>query len=88
MHEIIRITQRNYTGHVGVLLGVKFEVVEYTLGLEEAAFDSLRGRRIVEQKTLVIPANAVLFYESIEDQRDFDPDKADQELAAVELNLG
>jgi len=87
MHEVVRITQRNYTGHVGILLGVKFEVTEYTLGLRETAFDQLRGRRIVEDKTLTIPANAVLFYEAIEDQVDFDPAAEDEALAAQELTV-
>lgn len=87
MHEIIRITQRNYTGHVGILLGVKFEITEYTIGLRETAFDTLRGKRIVEDKTLTIPANAVLFFEAIEDQKDYDPDAEDAALAEQELNI-
>lgn len=87
MHEVIRITQRNYTGHMGILLGVKFEVTEYTLGLRETAFDPLRGKRIVEDKTLTIPANAVLFFEAIEDQKDYDPEAEDAALAAQELNV-
>lgn len=87
MHEIVRITQRNYAGHVGILLGVKFEVTEYTIGLREKAFDSLRGRQIVEDKTLVIPASSVLFYESIDDQKEYDQEAEDEALKQQELNL-
>lgn len=87
MHEVVRLTQRNYNGHLGVLLGVKFEVTEYTLGLRETAFDPLRGRRMVEDKVLTIPANAVLFFEAIEDQTDYDPADEDAALAKQELRL-
>lgn len=84
-HEVIKFTLRNYTGHAGLLLSVKFEPVEYILATREQGFDSLRGKRTIEDKTLTLPASAVLLFESIEEQRDFDPEKDEAKLAGVSL---
>ncbi len=85
IHEPIRFIKRNYQGHVGVLLGVSFEPVEYILGLDEAVFDSLKGQRMVESKQLTIPANAVMYFEAIYDARQYDPDADDEELGSMSL---
>jgi len=85
IHEPIRFIKRNYQGHVGVLLGVTFEPVEYVLGLDEAVFDSLRGQRMVESKQLTIPANAVMYFEAIYDARQYDPSADDEELGEMSL---
>ena len=84
-HEICRFTLRNYSGHLGLLLNVKFEPVEYVLGTREAAFDSLRGVRLVENKTMTIPASTVLLFESIEEQADYNPETEETALAKVSL---
>jgi len=85
IHEPIRFIKRNYQGHVGVLLGVSFEPVEYILGLDEAVFDSLKGQRMVESKQLTIPANAVMYFEAIYDARQYDPSADDEELGPMSL---
>lgn len=85
LHDVVRFTKRNYQGNAGVLLGFKLECVEYTIGLTEVAFDSLHGKRIVEDKVLVIPAAAVMFMEFIGDVRDFDVAMDDERLAVESL---
>ena len=84
-HELCRFTLRNYNGHLGLLLNVKFEPVEYVIGTREAAFDSLRGVRLVEQKTMTIPASTVLLFESIEEQSEYSPETEEKELAKMSL---
>lgn len=85
MHEVVRFTKRNYTGHVGVLLGVRFEPVEYTIGVRETAFSGLTGKRMVEDKTMTLPAASIMFFEAINDVQDFDPQVEDDALAAQSL---
>lgn len=85
LHGVVRFTKRNYQGSTGLLLGFKLEATEYTIGLTETAWDTLHGRRTVEDKVLVIPAAAVMFVEFIEDVREYDSVLEEQELAAESL---
>ena len=87
MHEVVRFTKRNYQGHIGVLLGVKFEPTEYVIGLDEAAFDSLHGRRVLESKQITLPASAVMYFEAINDSQPYDPDRDDEELSVMTLDF-
>jgi len=86
MHEVVRFTKRNYQGHIGVLLGVKFEPTEYVIGLDEAAFDSLHGKRVLESKQITLPASAVMYFECINDSQPYDPDRDDEELSVMTLD--
>jgi len=86
MHEVVRFTKRNYQGHIGVLLGVKFVADEYVIGLDEAAFDSLHGRRVLESKQITLPASAVMYFECINDSQPYDPDRDDEELSVMTLD--
>lgn len=88
LHEVVRFTKRNYQGSVGILLGFKLEATEYTIGLTESAYDTLHGKRIIEDKILVIPAAMVAYTEFIEDSRDFDPLQNEADLAGVSLETG
>jgi len=86
MHEVVRFTKRNYQGHIGVLLGVKFEPTEYVIGLDEAAFDSLHGKRVLESKQITLPASAVMYFECINDSQPYDPDRDDEVLSVMTLD--
>ena len=86
MHEVVRFTKRNYQGHIGVLLSVKFEPVEYVIGLDEAAFDSLHGIRVLESKQITLPASAIMYFEAIHDSQPYDPDRDDEELSTMTLD--
>ena len=88
MHETVRITRRNWTGSVGVLLGVKFEPVEYTVGVMERGFDALRGRQIIEDKIVTLPASAVMLFETIGEVTEYDPQAEDDALAPQSLDVG
>ena len=85
MYDVVRFTRRNYQGSVGILLGFKMEATEYTIGLTESAFDVLRGKRIVEDKLLVIPASAIMYHEFIGETRDYDPSLEESAIAAQEI---
>ena len=65
MYEPVRFMKRNYQGSIGVLIGYKLEAVEFTIGVRESGFDSLRGVKVIENKELVIPANMVAYTEWI-----------------------
>ena len=85
INDIVRFTRRNYQGSVGVLLGFDLEPTEFRIGLTESAFDTLAGKRIIEDKILVIPAAAVMYHEFINDTQDFDPSTIEPEIGAMEL---
>lgn len=85
LHDVVRFTKRNYTSSVGVLLSFKMEPTEYSIGVRETAFDSLRGVRIVEDKVLVIPEAALMFREFISDTQDADPEQEEAVLAQQTL---
>lgn len=86
-HEVMRFIFRNYQGHIGLLLGVKFEPVEYLVATVEQGFDSLRGKQTVETKTMTIQASSVLLYESIEETHDKDLVTDEADLADMSLEL-
>ncbi len=71
MHEMCRFTLRNYQGHAGVLIGVEFEAVKYTVYERGIAFDSISGKQMLEEKEVVIPASGVSFIEFIDDANEF-----------------
>ncbi len=81
----VRLIKRNYQGGAGILLNFKMEVTEYTIGLQETGFDSIRGKRTIESKQLVIPAAAVMYAEFIEDCVDFEPSTVEAELGEQSL---
>lgn len=82
LQDTVRFTKRNYQGQIGVLLGFKLEATEFSIAIQEVVFDSLSGQRFVEDKVLVIPANAVMFYEFIGDRTEYDPTRVEEELGA------
>lgn len=83
----VRFTKRNYQGSVGVLLGFKMEATEFTIGLRESGFDALKGVRVIEDKTLVIPASVVAYAEFIGDIQPYDSLQEDAELGAETLQV-
>ncbi len=85
MHEMCRFTLRNYTGHAGVLLGVEFEAVKYTVYERGIAFDSISGKQMLEEKEVVIPASGVSFIEFIDDANEFSRADEDKLIAAQSL---
>ena len=84
-YEQVRFVKRNYQGNTGVLLGVKFEAVQYEIGVEERGYDALRGVQLVERKTLYLPEGAALYFESIEEVNEYNPAQADEVLAGINL---
>lgn len=85
MHEQCRFTLRNYTGHAGVLVGVEFEAIKYTVYERGISFDSISGKQMLEEKEVVIPASGVAFIEFIEDANEFSRADVDRILAAESL---
>ena len=85
LHGVVRFTKRNYQGSTGILVGFKMEATSYSIAIRETAFDSLQGKRVIEDKILDIPAAAVMYAEFIGDVQEYDPMQADQELAEVEI---
>ena len=85
LHGVVRFTKRNYQGSTGILVNFKMEATNYSIAVRETAFDSLQGKRVIEDKILEIPAAAVMYAEFIGDVQEFDPVQADQELAEVEI---
>ena len=85
LHGVVRFTKRNYQGSTGILVDFKMEATSYSIAIRETAFDSLQGKRVIEDKILDIPAAAVMYAEFIGDVQEYDPMLADQELAEVEI---
>ena len=85
LHGVVRFTKRNYQGSTGILVDFKMEAVNFSIAIRETAFDSLQGKRVIEDKILDIPAAAVMYAEFIGDVQEYDPMLADQELADVEI---
>ena len=85
VHGVVRFTKRNYQGSTGILVDFKMEAVNFSIAIRETAFDSLQGKRVIEDKILDIPAAAVMYAEFIGDVQEYDPMLADQELAEVEI---
>ena len=85
LHGVVRFTKRNYQGSTGILVDFKMEAVNFSIAIRETAFDSLQGKRVIEDKILDIPAAAVMYAEFIGDVQEYDPMLADQELAEVEI---
>jgi len=79
-YETVRFVKRNYQGTTGVLIGIKFEAVEYEIGVVERGYDSLKGSPRLEHKTVVLPDTAKLYFEAIEEIEGYDPAVADEEL--------
>lgn len=71
LHELVRFTKRDYKGSTGLLLGFKLQATEFTIGVVEPGFDTIKGVRTIEDKILVIPAAAVAYTEFIGDVRDY-----------------
>ena len=82
MHEECRFVLRNNQGHAGILVGIRFEVTEYTVYERALTFDSLSGQQVVEDKETTMPASGVSFYEFIHDQNPFNRAAEDAEIAA------
>lgn len=80
MHEMCRFTLRNYQGHAGILIGVKFEAVEYTVYEQALAFDPILGNQVVEDKEVVIPSAGVSFIEFINDKSPYSRATEDEEI--------
>lgn len=85
LFEVIRFQGRDYKAHTGLLLGVRFDVSEFTVGVEEVSYDSLTGGRVLERKTLTMPQKAVMFHESIEDAQPYDPVADDKQLSTQKI---
>ena len=85
LHGVVRFTKRNYQGSTGILIDFKMEATSYSIAVRETAFDSLQGKRIIEDKILDIPAAAVMYAEFIGDVQEYDPMQADEELAGQEI---
>ena len=85
LHGVVRFTKRNYQGSTGVLLGFKLEATEFTIGIVETAFDSLKGERVIEDKILQIPAGAVMYVEFIGDVSPYDSAQTEEALAVETL---
>jgi len=85
LHDVVRFTKRNYQGATGILMGFKLEPVEYTVGMTEAAYDTLHGKRVIEDKVLVIPAASVMYIEFIGDTRDYDSERDEAEIGETVL---
>lgn len=82
MHEECRFTLRNNQGHAGILVGLRFEVVEYEVFERALTFDTISGNQIIEDKSTTVPATSVSFYEFIEDAKPWNRAAEDAELAA------
>lgn len=85
MHEMCRFTLRNYQGHAGVLIGVEFEAVKYTVYERGISFDSISGKQMLEEKEVVIPASGVSFIEFIDDANEFSRADEDKLIGASSL---
>lgn len=85
LNELVRFTKRDYKGAVGVLLGFRLEAVEFTIGVIEPGFDSIKGVRTLEKKTLVIPASGVAYKEFLSDVQDYADAVDEQQLGDTEL---
>ena len=86
LREIVRFTNRRYEGNVGVLLSFKMEPTEFTIGLQSLAWDSIKGRNMLESKTLVIPTGALMYQEFIDDIAEFNQVDDEEELGAQSLS--
>lgn len=67
LYEPCRLMTRNYQGHAGILIGVKFTVEEYRIFEEARTFDTIHGQQMLEQREVVIPFSGVSYIEYIED---------------------
>lgn len=85
LHDVIRFTKRNYQSSTGMLVEVKMAPVTFTIALQESAFDALDGKRYIEDKVLVIPANFVAYYECIGDRVEYSLEQEDSDLVAQSL---
>lgn len=87
LNEPVRLINRKYEVKAGILTAIKFDVSEYSVYCLEPSFDAVRGVRLIEQKVITIPQDAVLYTEAVEWSRDYEDWHTEQELGEMSLDV-
>lgn len=66
----VRVYMRTYRGKMGELGSVKFDMAELELEVYEKFFDEGAGKFFYEQKTIKVPASAVLWLETVTEREE------------------